>query len=144
MHFRKQPAWQYDKTQNTSSIMPLIFLIWSIIKFTMLSVSKVKRFSLYHYIINCYNTAQTCPSTHAKCRDGIQCFPLRDLCDGDNTYCLDQSDEDPDFCRGKGWTFIYYHLIHMYVRWENTTNKIDMQMLPFEYGLLILKVISIS
>ncbi|VDI55721.1 Hypothetical predicted protein [Mytilus galloprovincialis] len=42
---------------------------------------------------------QTCPSTHAKCRDGIQCFPLRDLCDGDNTYCLDQSDEDPDFCR---------------------------------------------
>ncbi|CAG2254383.1 LRP2 [Mytilus edulis] len=43
--------------------------------------------------------AQTCPSTHAKCRDGIQCFPLQDLCDGDNTYCLDQSDEDPDFCR---------------------------------------------
>ncbi|VDH89217.1 Hypothetical predicted protein [Mytilus galloprovincialis] len=59
--------------------------------------------SLHIYFnLTLQSTAQTCPSTHAKCRDGIQCFPLQSLCDGDTTYCRDQSDEDPDFCRGKG------------------------------------------
>ena len=41
-----------------------------------------------------------CKEDQIKCEDGYQCIYDHSLCDG-YTHCDDESDEDPDMCKGK-------------------------------------------
>ena len=40
-----------------------------------------------------------CPDENVKCADGMQCIGEWNMCNG-NTICNDESDENPDVCKG--------------------------------------------
>jgi hypothetical protein len=54
----------------------------------------------------------------AKCKDNMQCLYLNLFCDdAAHPHCRDQSDEDPEVCRGKEYLVSHCNTLNSSICW---------------------------